>query len=184
MSEIYVSTDIEADGPVPGLFSMLSFGSAAFSAEKELLSTFQANLETLPQASISPDTMAWWKDKPEAWQACRTNPRPPAEVMKEYLGWVKALPGTPIFAAYPLSFDFGFIHWYLIKFTGENPFKLNGIDIKSYAMALMKTEYSKINKKSFPQEWLTSPSLTHIALEDALVQGELFCNMLMANTRK
>lgn len=31
--EIYVSTDIETDGPIPGPNSMLSFGSAAFTAE-------------------------------------------------------------------------------------------------------------------------------------------------------
>ena len=30
MAEIYVSTDIEADGPIPGPNSMLSFGSAAY----------------------------------------------------------------------------------------------------------------------------------------------------------
>jgi hypothetical protein len=30
MEEIYVSTDIETDGPIPGEYSMLSFGSAAF----------------------------------------------------------------------------------------------------------------------------------------------------------
>jgi hypothetical protein len=29
-SEIYVSTDIEADGPIPGPNSMLSFASAAY----------------------------------------------------------------------------------------------------------------------------------------------------------
>jgi hypothetical protein len=28
--EIYVSTDVEADGPIPGPNSMLSFGSAAY----------------------------------------------------------------------------------------------------------------------------------------------------------
>jgi hypothetical protein len=32
--EIYVSTDIEADGPIPGPNSMLSFGSAAYTAGK------------------------------------------------------------------------------------------------------------------------------------------------------
>ena len=46
--EIYVSTDVETDGPIPGPHSMLSFASAAYSARKELLGTFSANLETLP----------------------------------------------------------------------------------------------------------------------------------------
>lgn len=42
-SEIYVSTDVEADGPIPGINSMLSFGSAAYLADKTLISTFTAN---------------------------------------------------------------------------------------------------------------------------------------------
>ena len=29
-NEIFVSTDVEADGPIPGPNSMLSFGSAAY----------------------------------------------------------------------------------------------------------------------------------------------------------
>ena len=47
LMEIYVSTDVETDGPIPGPNSMLSFGSAAFTASKDLLGTFTANLETL-----------------------------------------------------------------------------------------------------------------------------------------
>ena len=35
--EIYVSTDVESDGPIPGPNSMLSFASAAFTADKQLL---------------------------------------------------------------------------------------------------------------------------------------------------
>jgi hypothetical protein len=42
MTEIYVSTDVEADGPIPGPNSMLSFGSAAYTANKKLLGTFSA----------------------------------------------------------------------------------------------------------------------------------------------
>lgn len=57
--EIYVSTDIEADGPIPGPHSMLSFASAAYSADKQLLTTFSANLDTLPGANPHPDTQAW-----------------------------------------------------------------------------------------------------------------------------
>ena len=183
MAEIYVSTDIESDGPVPGLHSMLSFGSAAYTASKELISTFQTNLELLPDAASWPETMEWWKGYPEAWNACRSNPQLPVEAMKQYLEWIKALPGNPVFVAYPLSFDYGFIHWYLMKFTGENPFQLGGIDIKSYAMALLKVDYSSINKNNLPKEWLPLPSRPHKALEDAIIQGELFCNMLIANTK-
>lgn len=48
MPEIYISTDIESDGPIPGPNSMLSFASAAFTVDKKLVATFSANLETRP----------------------------------------------------------------------------------------------------------------------------------------
>src|SRR5437899_8167476 len=93
MPEIYVSTDVEADGPIPGPHSMLSFASAAFRADKTLLGTFTANLTTLPDARGDPRTMVWWQSQSEAWAACRTNLREPAVVMPEYVAWLKALPG-------------------------------------------------------------------------------------------
>ena len=34
MIEIYVSTDIETDGPIPGRHSILSLGSAAYTPDK------------------------------------------------------------------------------------------------------------------------------------------------------
>jgi len=80
-AEIYVSTDIEADGPIPGPYSMLSFGSAAYRPDKTLVATYSANLVELPGASRNPDTMAWWEGQPEAWKACRTDPRPPEVVV-------------------------------------------------------------------------------------------------------
>ena len=33
MPEIYISTDVETDGPIPGQHSMLSIGSAAYTAD-------------------------------------------------------------------------------------------------------------------------------------------------------
>src|SRR5690349_19263761 len=48
MNEIFISTDVETDGPIPGPHSMLSLGSAAYTPQKQLLSTFSANFETLP----------------------------------------------------------------------------------------------------------------------------------------
>jgi hypothetical protein len=60
----------------------LSFGSAAYTAGKELLSTFSANLETLPGASADPKTAEWWAKQPEAWAACRRNLEAPEAAMR------------------------------------------------------------------------------------------------------
>src|SRR5581483_3087852 len=183
MTEIYVSTDIEADGPVPGLNSMLSFASAAFLAVKTLLATFSANLETLPGASGDPVTMEWWATKPEACAACRQEPQPPALVMPQYVSWLKGLPGAPVFVGYPAAFDFMFVTYYLHRFAGESPFSFFALDIKSYAMALLKADFLDVVKLNMPSRWFDDLPYTHIALDDAISQGALFCNML-AESRK
>ena len=182
--EIYVSTDVETDGPIPGPHSMLSFGSAAYLADKTLLGTFTANLEGLPGAVGHPDTMAWWARQPAAWEACRKDCVPPAKAMAEYLLWLKGLPGKPVFVAYPAGFDFTFVYWYLIRFTGESPFSFSALDMKTYAMALLEGDYRKATKRAMPKAWFDTLPHTHIALDDAIEQGALFCNMLAANRRK
>ena len=184
MSEIYVSTDVETDGPVPGPHSMLSLGSAAYTAGKRLVSTFSANLETLPGASAHPKTAAWWATQPQAWAACRSNLEQPVAAMRRYLEWVKALEGKPVFVAYPSGFDFTFVYWYLMRFARENPFGYSAIDMKSYAMAVLKTEYRAAGKRGMPKAWFDDLPHTHVALDDAIEQGALFCNMLRHNLER
>ena len=122
--------------------------------------------------------MAWWQTQPEAWAECRRDPRDPAEAMPEYVAWLKALPGKPVFVAYPAGFDFLFVYWYLIRFAGESPFSFSALDIKSYAMAVLGTEYRKTAKRNMPKRWFDDLPHTHKALDDAIGQGALFCNML------
>src|SRR5947209_1555298 len=112
--EIYVSTDIETDGPIPGPNSMLSFASAAYLADKTLVDTFTANLHTLPGAVADADTMNWWGQHPAAYAATRGNLEEPAAAMPRYVHWLNQLPGKPVFVAYPAGFDFLFVYWYLI----------------------------------------------------------------------
>ncbi|GIF25499.1 hypothetical protein BJ973_003776 [Actinoplanes tereljensis] len=176
--EIYVSTDVEADGPIPGPHSMLSFASAAFTAGKELVGTFSANLVTLPGAEGNPDTMAWWATQPEAWAACRADQEEPAAAMIRYREWLEGLPGKPVFVGYPAAYDFMFVYWYLIRFAGSSPFSHSALDIKTYAMALLGTDYRATAKRSMPRSWFDDAPHTHVALDDAIEQGALFCAML------
>jgi hypothetical protein len=163
---------------------MLSIGSAAFLPDKTLVDTFSANLETLQGATGHPDTMRWWQGQPEAWAACRKDPRPPQQVMIAYRDWLEALPGRPVFVAYPLGFDFMFVYWYLMRFADRSPFSHSGLDIKTFAMALLKRPYRDSTKRSMPRRWFDDHPHTHVALDDAIGQGLLFCNMLAENAAK
>jgi hypothetical protein len=182
MPEIYISTDIETNGPMPGAHSMLSFASAAFLEDGSIIGSFSANLELLPDLSSDPVTMAWWQTEPLAWAKSRENLESPRIAMLKYLAWLKSLKGRLVFVGYPVAFDFGFIYWYLIKFAGENPFGFNALDIKTYAMAVLKQEYKQSVKVNLPKEWFREDlPHTHVALDDALEQGYLFCKMLSSN---
>jgi hypothetical protein len=177
--EVYVSTDVEADGPIPGPHSMLSFASAAFLDDGTLLATYSANLEPLPGAAGHPDTMTWWASQPAAWEACRTATRPPEVVMPEYAAWVSGLAGRPVFVAYPAGFDFTFVYWYLHRFTGASPFSHSALDMKSFAMAILGSKFRDTAKRMMPARWFAAGRPhTHVALDDALEQGEMFVRML------
>jgi hypothetical protein len=177
-AEIYVSTDVETDGPIPGPHSMLSIGSAAYLEDKTLAGTFSANLELLPGASGHPDTMRWWGENRDAWEACRKDPEDPARAMKRYREWIDALPGKPVFVAYPAGFDFTFVYWYLVRFTGSSPFSFSALDMKTMAMVLLGKGYRDASKRNMPARWFDDLPHSHVALDDAIEQGALFVNML------
>lgn len=180
-SEIYVSTDIEADGPIPGPHSMLSFASVAYGPGRTPVGTYTANLQTLPGASTHPLTMEWWRSYPQAWAASRSAPRAPEEVMPEYAAWVAALPGRAVFVGWPASWDFMWIYWYLIRFAGARPFRENALDVRSYAMGMRKTDFRMTSRTYLPRRWFSDMPHTHVALDDALEQGAVFCSMLAEN---
>lgn len=182
-TEIYVSTDIEADGPIPGPHSMLSIASAAFLPDKTIVSSFSANLETLPGATQDPRTMEWWQGFPQAWEECRRDQRSPADAMADYVKWLQALPGRPVFLGWPASWDFMWVYWYLVRFTGERPFRESALDIRSYAMGMRRSNFHMTSRSYLPKRWFDERPHSHVALEDALEQGAIFCNMYAENLR-
>jgi hypothetical protein len=183
LNEIYVSTDIEVDGPIPGFHSMLSLGSVALLPDKTILGTFSANLELLPGATGHPDTMKWWAAHPEAWTACRRETRDPGAAMADYAAWIEKLPGPPVFVGYPAAFDFMHVYWYLMHFAGRSPFSFSALDIKTMAMTLLRLDYRKATKKNMPKRWFDQLPHNHVALNDAMEQGMLFCNILAESRR-
>lgn len=181
MPEVFVSTDVETDGPIPGPHSLLSLGSAAFTEAGEPVGTFSVNLRELPGAAAHPDTAAWWRTQPAAWAACRVDPRDPAEAMAAYAGWLDALPGRPVCVAYPAGFDFTFVYWYLHRFAGRSPFGFACLDVKSFAMAVLGTRFRETTKRRMPADWARASDRPHEALADAVAQGELFLAALRAS---
>jgi hypothetical protein len=183
-SLIYISTDIETNGPHIGRNSILSLASAAFLEDKTMLSTFSVNLNTLSDGEENETTMAWWQQYPEAWHAARQQCVSPENGMGQYVTWLKQLPGKPIFVGYPIFFDFSFVVYYLERFANENPFGFFAIDLRSLVMGLHQSPFLESSKQHWPSHWFENKPHTHIALDDAIEQGVAFCNILAEFSRK
>ena len=176
--EVYVSCDVESDGPIPGVYSMIQLGAAAFDEGGELIDTFSVNLEELEGAGRHPETMKWWAKRQELFDRTRENLEPPQAAMERFSRWLEGLPAPPVMVGYPVCFDFTFIHWYLMRFVGHSPFSHFGLDIKTLAMVALDSEFRGVSKRTMPRHWFDDSPHTHVAVEDAIEQGHLFFAIL------
>jgi hypothetical protein len=157
---------------------MVSLGAVAYYKGKEA-GNFTANLHPVTGTHPDTDTEKFWKANPEAWQQTLVNRRYAGDVIDDFVQWVEKLPGTPVAVCWPSGFDFTFVYWYCHRFTGDCPFVRNSIDIRSYAAGKLGKSYSKISKRDlFKLSQVPRRPHTHVAVEDAREQGELFQALL------
>lgn len=176
--KIYISCDVETNGPIPNPNSILQLGAAAFDLEGKLLSTFSANLEELPGGSACEKTMEWWSKQGDLYEKTRENQMPPEKVFKDFVLWIESQGRSPVFVGYPGAWDFSFVYWYLIRFVGRSPFSHSALDIKTLIAVAQDCHYRSATKANIPREWLPEKAHTHVAVDDAIEQGELFFNVL------
>ena len=180
--EIYCMTDIEADGKCPGLSNMLSFATAAFDIDKNLIGTFEANLELMEGAEPCEETTKFWNENAAnkaAYAKTRVDIQDPKDAVTAYVEWLKGLPGQPIFVGYPAAYDFKWIDYYCVKYLGENPYSFSRcVDVKSYAWAVLGKHFQSCSKRTMPKRWFDELPHTHVAIDDAIEQGAMFINMV------
>ncbi len=120
--DIYITSHIHTDGPIPGPHSLLTLTSAAFTADGVLTGTFSANVRELPGATLHPISLDHWRTRADDWLCTRRSSRPPAPAMKTYTRWIEQLPGAATFVTDTTEPDYLFVYWYLQRFTGHWPF--------------------------------------------------------------
>ncbi len=182
--DVFISIDIECDGPIPGPHSMISLGAAAFDNDGRIIGTFEANLKALVGANPHETTMKdFWAKHPEAWKRSTENPVDPEKVMLAFDKWVTGLPGTEKRAVCsPVGFDFTFVYWYLTRFVGTSCLDFKAIDMRSYLAGMLGLAYQYSGKPYYKQRWKdTRFAHTHCAIDDALEQGTSFMRMRAEN---
>ncbi|WP_458246323.1 exonuclease [Streptomyces sp. MAI_2237] len=138
-----MSVDIEADGPIPGPYSMLSLGAAVagtqdadgFTAADPEERTFYRELRPISEEFVPEALAVSGLDR----ERLRTEGAEPAVALAEFGDWVREVcaGAQPVMCGYPAPYDWTFLYWYLIRFTGASPFGHSGcLDMKTlYATA-------------------------------------------------
>jgi DNA polymerase III epsilon subunit-like protein len=190
--DFYISADVETDGPVPGPFSLLSFGLAAigrydgqrFERLPVREHTFYAELRPISQ-EFDPEALAVNGLNRDDLLERGADPR---RAMSEAALWVRSISRghRAILVAYPVAFDWGFLYWYFQRFADEgSPFGHSScLDIRTQYQALAGTVFDQSGKAAMPDFLQPSSPHTHNALDDAIEQGELFANLLEWATRQ
>jgi hypothetical protein len=182
--DIYISADIEADGPIPGEFSMLAFGLAvAATFDGEAFTSHAPSKQTLYR-ELKPIAARF---EPAALNAARLDRAAlardgaePEAAMRDAVDWVTAQAeraggARPVLVGYPVVFDWMFLHWYFVRFVGESPFGFSGaLDIKTMYHQKAHVIMDDAGRNDLPVELQASHPHTHNALDDAIEQAEIF----------
>jgi DNA polymerase III epsilon subunit-like protein len=172
MKEVYISVDIEAAGPVPATYSMLSLGAALV---HDLQTNFYVEFQPINRKSV-PNAM---KVIGRTLKDFERTGRDPKEAMIAFRDWIESVAknGKPTFVGFNATFDWAFVNYYFQQYLGENPFGFGGIDIKSYYMGLSGCTWDDSRSSRIPSAIKGSSRHTHNALDDAIEQGEMFRRM-------
>lgn len=178
-AEAYISVDIEASGPIPGIYSMLALGACVVDKPTK---EFYLELQPISEKFV-----------PEAMQVTGfsidqlyTIGKTPTEAMEQFGEWIinNSDDRQPVFVGFNASFDWSFINWYFHNFLGKNPFGIGGIDIKAYYMGLIGCKWNETSSSRLIPEFQPVKKQTHNALDDARAQAEIFARLLATDLRE
>lgn len=172
--ETYISVDIEAAGPNPSQYSLLTIGACVIGKPQH---TFYVELRPVNNNAV-----------PEALVVSHLSMArlaehglDPAEAMRRFEAWLKGeVTGKqrPVFVAFNAPFDWMFVNDYFYRFLGRNPFGHAALDIKAYYMGMKHIRWGETSMKNVSELYLGDRQFTHHALRDAMDQAEIFEKLL------
>ena len=156
--------DVEADGPIPGDYSMVSLGAVVVDASLDR--TFYGRLRPISDKWV-PEALAVSGFSREATLAFDD----PRTVMASFAEWLDATCGGRMhFISDNNGFDWQFVNWYFHHFLGTNPFGFSSQNLGSLYKGLAKDTF-----KTFKH--LRKTRHTHHPVDDARGNAEALLTM-------
>jgi hypothetical protein len=190
--KIFLSFDIESDGPTPMINNLLSIGIVGITIDEKIVFEYEANIEPLATHVQDNQCMQtfWLKSEQKlAWEHLQTNRRNYIEVFEELGLKLKELDSKYKlkFVAHPACFDWMFVKCYyeLAKSNSHDKGCFYDIGYQCECASTLWNCYKQSNKLSSQQanklfkEWGEfDENSNHMALSDATVQGKFYIKLL------
>jgi len=155
----YIMVDIESDGPIPGDYSMISFGAVAVDAQLD--KTFYGKLRPISERFI-PEALAVSGHSREETLTFDD----PKKVMTEFAAWIKGVSvNQPVFISDNNGFDWMFVCWYFHHFLASNPFGHSSQNLGSLYKGIVRD-----TRQNFKH--LRRTKHTHNPVDDAVGNAE------------
>ena len=156
--------DVESDGPIPGPYSMISFGVVILN--EQLDKTFQSRLKPISQNWIPEALAVSGYSREETLQF-----DDPKSEMIRFNDWIaKNATSRPLFFSDNNGFDWQFVNWYFHHFLGQNPFGHSSTNIGSLYKGLVGDMFQNFKH-------LRKTKHTHNPLDDAMGNAEALLYM-------
>ncbi len=159
-----IMVDVESDGPIPGDYSMVSFGAVI--VDDNLDQSFYGQLRPISEKWI-PEALkvsGFSREETLAFDE-------PAKVMQAFREWLKThCKSKPMFYSDNNGFDWQFINWYFIHFLDENPFGYSSTNLGSLYKGMVGDMF-----KNFKH--LRKTKHTHHPVDDAKGNAEALLHM-------
>jgi DNA polymerase III epsilon subunit-like protein len=160
----YIMVDVEADGPIPGDYSMVCFGAVL--VDPQLDKTFYGKLRPISDKFIEEALAISGFSREDCLKFDE-----PRQVMSDFRDWIAAnCKGRPFFISDNNGFDWQFLNWYFHHFLGENPFGHSSTNLGSLYKGLAKDMF--VNFKH-----LRKTPHTHHPVDDARGNAEALLEM-------
>lgn len=184
-ADVYFSVDVETDGPIPGPYSMLSFAMVPagrmdgghYTSPQNYDDRFYVELKPISEQFELAALAVNGLDR----DRLLLEGADPTHAMRAAADWLRArcAGGEPVLVAYPLGFDWSWIHWYFVHFTGTSPFKHSrAFDLKTAVAVTEGIPISRAGRSRLPQSLLSDHAHTHHADDDAIAQAEIFSKLM------
>jgi hypothetical protein len=184
--DVYISADIEADGPIPGPYSMLAFGLAVagefdgltFLPHDPESNTFYRELKPISN-QFDPEAV---KVAGLSRGRLEREGVEPSNAMRSALTWVveQTSQARPVLVGYPIVFDWMFLYWYFVHFVGQSPFGFSSaLDMKTIYQQKAGVTIDAAGRDDLPTFLRSSRRHTHNALDDAIEQADIFGRLVV-----